>query len=254
MLIVMRHGAAEEEIQRVVETIEEMGYQARPMPGQAAHHRRPGRQRRPGGRLPAGRAARRARKSSTSPSRTSRCRREWQAGVHRRPAAGGLTVGGDEVVVMAGPCSVESERQILDGRPRRARGRRHRPPGRRLQAAELALRVPGSRAARARAAGPGARGDRPADRHRGDGRRGAGPGRRGGRHRPARRAQHAELLAAQARGSLRQADPAQAGPLRHHPGAAALGRVPAGRGQPAGDPVRARHPRASTRPPAICST
>ena len=33
MLIVMRHGAAEEEIRRVVETIEEMGYQARPMPG-----------------------------------------------------------------------------------------------------------------------------------------------------------------------------------------------------------------------------
>ena len=33
MLIVMRHGAAEDEIQRVVATIEEMGYQARPMPG-----------------------------------------------------------------------------------------------------------------------------------------------------------------------------------------------------------------------------
>ena len=33
MLIVMRHGAADEEIQRVVPTIVEMGYQARPMPG-----------------------------------------------------------------------------------------------------------------------------------------------------------------------------------------------------------------------------
>ena len=33
MLIVMRHGAADAEIQRVVDTIEEMGYQARPMPG-----------------------------------------------------------------------------------------------------------------------------------------------------------------------------------------------------------------------------
>ena len=33
MLIVMRHGAAEDDIQRVVATIEEMGYQARPMPG-----------------------------------------------------------------------------------------------------------------------------------------------------------------------------------------------------------------------------
>jgi len=33
MLIVMRHGAVEEEIRQVVTTIEEMGYQARPMPG-----------------------------------------------------------------------------------------------------------------------------------------------------------------------------------------------------------------------------
>ena len=33
MLIVMRHGAADEEIARVVAAIEEMGYQARPMPG-----------------------------------------------------------------------------------------------------------------------------------------------------------------------------------------------------------------------------
>ena len=33
MLIVMRHGAPEDDIRRVAETIEEMGYQARPMPG-----------------------------------------------------------------------------------------------------------------------------------------------------------------------------------------------------------------------------
>ena len=33
MLIVMRHGALEEDIRRVAATIEEMGYQARPMPG-----------------------------------------------------------------------------------------------------------------------------------------------------------------------------------------------------------------------------
>jgi 3-deoxy-7-phosphoheptulonate synthase len=39
--------------------------------------------------------------------------REWksESTVVRLP--GGLTVGGDDVVVMAGPCSVESERQIL---------------------------------------------------------------------------------------------------------------------------------------------
>jgi 3-deoxy-7-phosphoheptulonate synthase len=34
--------------------------------------------------------------------------------VHNYPAPGGLTVGGDEVVVMAGPCSVESESQIFE--------------------------------------------------------------------------------------------------------------------------------------------
>jgi 3-deoxy-7-phosphoheptulonate synthase len=40
--------------------------------------------------------------------------REWkpESTIVRLP--GGLSVGGDDVIVMAGPCSVESERQILD--------------------------------------------------------------------------------------------------------------------------------------------
>ena len=33
MLVVMRHDATSDEVRRVVETIEELGYQARPMPG-----------------------------------------------------------------------------------------------------------------------------------------------------------------------------------------------------------------------------
>ena len=33
MLVVMKHGATQEEINRVVRVIEEMGYEARPMPG-----------------------------------------------------------------------------------------------------------------------------------------------------------------------------------------------------------------------------
>ena len=33
MLIVMQHGATPAEVERVVRTIEEMGYQAAPMPG-----------------------------------------------------------------------------------------------------------------------------------------------------------------------------------------------------------------------------
>ena len=33
MLIVMRHGAPQADVDRVVATIEDMGYHARPMPG-----------------------------------------------------------------------------------------------------------------------------------------------------------------------------------------------------------------------------
>ncbi len=33
MLIVMQHGASSDQVERVVDTIEELGYQARPMPG-----------------------------------------------------------------------------------------------------------------------------------------------------------------------------------------------------------------------------
>jgi 3-deoxy-7-phosphoheptulonate synthase len=40
--------------------------------------------------------------------------REWKAESTVIRLPGGLSVGGDEVVVMAGPCSVESEQQILD--------------------------------------------------------------------------------------------------------------------------------------------
>jgi 3-deoxy-7-phosphoheptulonate synthase len=112
MLIVMRHGAAEADIQRVVATIEEMGYQARPMPG---------RQRTTvglvgnDGRVDGSRLAALPGVQEiihvTKPYK--QVSREWkpEATVVRLP--GGLTVGGDDVVVMAGPCSVESERQIL---------------------------------------------------------------------------------------------------------------------------------------------
>jgi 3-deoxy-7-phosphoheptulonate synthase len=113
MLIVMRHGAPQEDVDRVVAAIEEMGYQARPMPG---------RQRTTvglvgnDGRVDGSRLAALPGVHEiihvTKPYK--QVSREWQAErtVIRLP--GGLTVGGDEVVVMAGPCSVESERQIVD--------------------------------------------------------------------------------------------------------------------------------------------
>ena len=113
MLIVMRHGAPPEDVQRVVAVIEEMGYQARPMPG---------RQRTTvglvgnDGRVDSSRLEALAGVQEilhvTKPYK--QVSREWQAEPTVIRLPGGLTIGGDEVVVMAGPCSVESERQILE--------------------------------------------------------------------------------------------------------------------------------------------
>lgn len=113
MLIVMRHGAPEEDIRRVAETIEEMGYQARPMPGkQRTTVGLVGND----GRVDASRLAALPSVQEiihvTKPYK--QVSREWKAESTIVRLPGGLTIGGEEVVVMAGPCSVESERQILD--------------------------------------------------------------------------------------------------------------------------------------------
>lgn len=113
MLIVMRHGAPEEDIRRVVATIEEMGYQARPMPGkQRTTVGLVGNDGRVDGSRLAALSGVQEIIHVTKPYK--QVSREWkpEPTVIRLP--GGLTVGGDEVIVMAGPCSVESERQILE--------------------------------------------------------------------------------------------------------------------------------------------
>src|SRR3990170_302016 len=113
MLIVMRHGAAEEEIQRVVTTIEEMGYQARPMPGkQRTTVGLVGNDGRVDGSRLAALPGVQEIIHVTKPYK--QVSREWKPDSTVVRLSGGLSVGGDEVVVMAGPCSVESERQILD--------------------------------------------------------------------------------------------------------------------------------------------
>jgi 3-deoxy-7-phosphoheptulonate synthase len=113
MLVVMRHGAAEEEIQRVVATIEEMGYQARPMPGkQRTTVGLVGNDGRVDGSRLAALPGVQEIIHVTKPYK--QVSREWKAEPTIIRLPGGLSVGGDEVVVMAGPCSVESERQILD--------------------------------------------------------------------------------------------------------------------------------------------
>jgi 3-deoxy-7-phosphoheptulonate synthase len=112
MLIVMRHGAPEEDIRRVATTIEEMGYQARPMPGkQRTTVGLVGND----GRVDASRLAALPSVQEiihvTKPYK--QVSREWKPESTMIRLPGGLTIGGDEVVVMAGPCSVESEQQIL---------------------------------------------------------------------------------------------------------------------------------------------
>jgi 3-deoxy-7-phosphoheptulonate synthase len=112
MLIVMRHGAVEEEVRRVVATIEEMGYQARPMPGkQRTTVGLVGNDGRVDGSRLAALPGVQEILHVTKPYK--QVSREWQAEATVVRLPGGLTIGGDEVVVMAGPCSVESERQIL---------------------------------------------------------------------------------------------------------------------------------------------
>jgi len=112
MLIVMAHDATEDQIKRVCDAIQEMGYQARPMPG---------RQRTTVGLVGNDGRVDGSRISAlpgvqdvihvTKPYK--QVSREWRSEPTVVKLPGGLAIGGEDVVVMAGPCSVESERQIL---------------------------------------------------------------------------------------------------------------------------------------------
>ena len=113
MLIVMRHGATDAEIQRVVAVIEELGYKASPMPGaQRTAVGLVGND----GRVDASRleALPGVQEIIHVSKPYKQVSREWKGEntVVRLP--GGVAVGGTEVVAIAGPCSVESERQILE--------------------------------------------------------------------------------------------------------------------------------------------
>ena len=112
MLVIMRNDATEEDVRGVVAVIEQMGYQARPMPG---------RQRTTvgvvgnDGRVNADRLAALNGVYEclhvTPPYKQAS--KEWKQEPTIVRLPGGLTIGGDEVVVMAGPCSVENEKQII---------------------------------------------------------------------------------------------------------------------------------------------
>jgi 3-deoxy-7-phosphoheptulonate synthase len=113
MLVVMSHAATEGEVARVVHVIEEMGYEARPMPG---------RQRTAvglvgndgkvdGSRLAALPGVMQVIHVTQPYKQVSR---EWRSESTVIELANGTRIGDGAVVLMAGPCAVESERQILD--------------------------------------------------------------------------------------------------------------------------------------------
>ncbi len=113
MLVVMRHNATAEDIRGVEDRIREMGYEARPIPGQQ--------------RTAIGIIGNDGRVDATVLEGLSgvlelievtqpykQVSREWREEDTVVPLANGTSIGGGEIVVMAGPCAVESREQILD--------------------------------------------------------------------------------------------------------------------------------------------
>ena len=113
MLIVMKNNASAEQIQAVVGVVKEMGYDATPIPG--------------GQRTAIGIIGNDGGISSdrlaglegvlelipvTQPYK--QVSREWQDENTVVSLPNGTKIGGSDLVLMAGPCSVENEREILD--------------------------------------------------------------------------------------------------------------------------------------------
>jgi len=113
MLIVMKQSATEEEIERVVNQIRTMGYDARPIPG---------RQRTAVGLIGNDGRVDAARLEGLSgvleiiyvSQPYKQVSREWKAEDTIVTLDNGTRIGGSEIAIMAGPCAVESEGQILD--------------------------------------------------------------------------------------------------------------------------------------------
>jgi 3-deoxy-7-phosphoheptulonate synthase len=113
MLVVMGHGATAEEVERVVQVIGELGYEARPMPGaQRTAIGVVGND----GRVDSSRLAALPGVVEiihvTQPYK--QVSREWRPESTIVTIAPGVSFGADEVPIIAGPCSVESEEQIVE--------------------------------------------------------------------------------------------------------------------------------------------
>ena len=112
MLVVMDNHATAEQVDRVVRVIEEMGYHARPMPG--------------GQRTAVGLVGNDGRVDSSRIEALpgvaevihvskpyKQVSREWKQENTLVRLAPGVVFGGDDIQIIAGPCSVESEHQIV---------------------------------------------------------------------------------------------------------------------------------------------
>jgi len=112
MLVVMEHGASQEQVDRVVEVIVQMGYQARPMPGaQRTSVGLVGNDGRiDGSQLESLEGVAEVIHVSKPYKQVSR---EWRAENTLVTIAPGVVFGGADIPIIAGPCSVESEEQIV---------------------------------------------------------------------------------------------------------------------------------------------
>ncbi len=113
MLVVMQHGATAADVDGVVQVIVEMGYEARPMPGaQRTAIGVVGND----GRVNSSRLAALPGVQEiihvTKPYK--QVSREWRPESTIVTIAPGVSFGGHDVPVIAGPCSVESEEQIVE--------------------------------------------------------------------------------------------------------------------------------------------
>ncbi|HEY0969581.1 MAG TPA: 3-deoxy-7-phosphoheptulonate synthase [Gemmatimonadales bacterium] len=113
MLVVMQHDASPADVEQVCRTIVEMGYEARPLPGaQRTAVGLVGNDGRVDGtRLEALPGVAQVIHVSQPYKQVSR---EWRPENTLVTIAPGVTFGGRDVPLIAGPCSVESESQIVD--------------------------------------------------------------------------------------------------------------------------------------------
>jgi 3-deoxy-7-phosphoheptulonate synthase len=113
MLVVLKHNASAEQLAGVVHAIEAMGCDARPMPGM--HRTAVGVVGNDGG-VDAGRFQGLPGVLEVVPITHSykQVSREWKEDDTVVTLSNGTVIGGPDLVVMAGPCAVEGEREIIE--------------------------------------------------------------------------------------------------------------------------------------------